>query len=58
MHSRYPHRAQLAAFLLLACLLTACSESMQPLVNLALRKPAYHSSAIDFNATAQLAVDS
>lgn len=57
MRARYPHYARPAAFLLLASLLTACSETMQPLVNLALRKPAYHSSAIDFNATAQLAVD-
>ena len=28
-----------------------------PVENLALRRPAYHSSAIDYNATAQLAVD-
>ena len=28
-----------------------------PLENIGLRRPAYHSSAIDYNATAQLAVD-
>lgn len=36
--------------------LTACS-AQGPMNNLSLRKPAYHSSSIDFNATAQLAVD-
>ncbi|MBQ1680110.1 MAG: hypothetical protein II068_03285, partial [Bacteroidales bacterium] len=36
--------------------LTACS-AQGPMNNLSLRKPAYHSSSIDYNATAQLAVD-
>ena len=57
MQSPFSPWARLAALLLAASLSIACSPSMQPLVNLALRKPAYHSSAIDFNATAQLAVD-
>ena len=42
--------------LLLAVLSAACTPQGER-VNLALRHPAYHSSAIDYNATAQLAVD-
>ena len=42
--------------LLLAVLCAACTPQGER-VNLALRHPAYHSSAIDYNATAQLAVD-
>ena len=42
--------------LLLAVLSTACAPQGER-VNLALRHPAYHSSSIDFNATAQLAID-
>ena len=50
--------------LLLTCMATllalsslpACSRQ-ETVANLALRRPAYHSSAFDFNATAQLAVD-
>ena len=42
--------------LLLALLSTACTPQGER-VNLALRHPAYHSSSIDFNTTAQLAVD-
>ena len=43
-------------FLLLAVLSAACTPQGER-VNLALRHPAYHSSSIDYNATAQLAVD-
>ena len=42
--------------LLLAVLSTACTPQGTR-ENLALRHPAYHSSSIDYNATAQLAVD-
>ena len=42
--------------LLLAAMVAACAPQ-GPRDNLALRHPAYHSSSIDFNATAQLAVD-
>ena len=45
-----------AACILSAVLFVGC-KSDGPSVNLALRHPAYHSSAIDYNATAQLAVD-
>ncbi len=44
------------SLLLLSVLTVACS-SQGPSTNFALRHRAYHSSAIDFNATAQLAVD-
>ncbi len=43
-------------FLLLAVMAVSCSPQDAD-VNLALRHRAYHSSSIDFNATAQLAVD-
>jgi len=46
----------MAAIGLLLSSLSACS-SPEMRTNIALRQPAYHSSAIDFNATAQLAVD-
>ena len=57
MSRTFPFLRRLSAFLLLASMCCACTGSRQPLVNLALRKPAYHASSIDFNATAQLAVD-
>ena len=56
MVHRFPLLIPLAVLLLLAGLAVAC-KTTRPLVNLALRRPAYHSSAIDYNATAQLAVD-
>ena len=43
--------------LLLSVLLTASCSTQETTVNFALRHRAWHSSAIDFNATAQLAVD-
>ena len=43
--------------LLLLTFLTVSCTSQEPATNLALRHRAFHSSAIDFNATAQLAVD-
>lgn len=45
-----------ARLLMLLTLFAACSPN-EARTNLALRRPARHSSAIDFNATAQLAVD-
>ena len=44
------------ACLMAAALFTACSSD-RPVVNLALFHPAYHSGSIDYNVTAQLAVD-
>ena len=55
MKKPFPRLVMLASFFLLASLGTSCSVSRP--ANLALRKPAFHSSSIDFNATAQLAVD-
>lgn len=46
----------ISAILSLTGLAAGCSEPREP-ANLALRRPAFHSSSIDFNATAQLAVD-
>lgn len=49
-------RTLILLFLLLTGLAPACMQQ-DARVNLALRHPAYHSSSIDYNATAQLAVD-
>mgnify|MGYP002626046863 FL=1 len=46
----------MSAILLLTGLASGCHQTRGS-VNLALRRQAFHSSAIDFNATAQLAVD-
>ena len=56
MVHRFSLLLPLAVLLLLAGVVVAC-KTARPRVNLALRCPAYHSSAIDYNATAQLAVD-
>ena len=56
MVQRFSFLIPLAALVLLAGLAIAC-QAKRPHNNLALRHPAYHSSAIDYNATAQLAVD-
>ncbi len=54
MHLNNPLRITMA--MLLTALAAACAPE-GPDVDLALRRPAYHSSSIDYNATAQLAVD-
>ena len=56
MRIHLPHLLRTAAIILGAFLLASCARSIS-LDNLALLHPAYHSSAIDYNATAQLAVD-
>ena len=56
MVQRFSFLIPLAALVLLAGLAVAC-KAKGPQSNLALRHPAYHSSAIDYNVTAQLAVD-
>ena len=53
---RSPISRKLSALLVLAILAAACSNDSS-LTNLARFRPAYHSSSIDYNATAQLAVD-
>ena len=56
MRLSFPFSRQGRSFLLLAVLAVSCT-SQGPVTNFALRHRAYHSSAIDFSATAQLAVD-
>ena len=56
MIQRFSFLIPLAAFVLLATLVLACQPGKAK-SNLALRHPAYHSSSIDYNVTAQLAVD-
>ena len=56
MVHRFSSLRPIAALLLLAAAATAC-DTRTSTGNLALRHPARHSSAIDYNATAQLAVD-
>ena len=50
------HLLRLAVLLMSTAALSACAAN-EPMINLAHLKPAYHSSSIDYNATAQLAVD-
>ncbi|MBO4537116.1 MAG: hypothetical protein J5702_07890, partial [Bacteroidales bacterium] len=50
------HSLRFAGLLLALTALTACAAK-RPMTNLALRSPAYHSTSIDYNVTAQLAVD-
>ena len=56
MVHRFSPIRPIAALLLLAAAATACNTRTST-GNLALRHPARHSSAVDYDATAQLAVD-
>ena len=47
---------RLVVLLMSTAALSACSAN-EPMTNLARLRPAWHSSSIDYNATAQLAVD-
>ena len=50
------HFPRLVGLLLSTAALSACAAN-RPMTNLAHLRPAYHSSSIDYNVTAQLAVD-